>query len=139
MFYIQQTPADMVFLSAADTEIHSLNNAYKDLAAETDATNTPLPGLRMANLVYLKQELTIDKYVEEVISHAKLVICRLLGGKNYYPYLVEAIAIVCEQKQIPVLFLPGYDAPDIELLNESTDITVSDTIWKYFCAGGKYN
>lgn len=140
VFYIQQTPADLIFLSAADTEIHSLNNAYKDLAAETNAINASLPGLRMANLVYLKQELTIDKYAEEVISHARLVICRLLGGKNYYPYLVEAIRIVCEQKQIPVLFLPGYDAPDIELLNESTvDISVSDTIWKYFCAGGKNN
>ncbi|MBP1651043.1 MAG: cobaltochelatase, CobN subunit [Bacteroidetes bacterium] len=136
VFHIQQSIGDVVFLSAADTEIHSLSNAYREL----HQTHTQLPSLRIANLVYLKQELTIDKYVEEVISHAKLVICRLLGGRNYYPYLFEAISIACEQQSIPVLFLPGYDAPDVELLNSSTvDVKIADTLWKYCCAGGKHN
>jgi cobaltochelatase CobN len=136
VFHIQQSIGDIVFLSAADTEIHSLNNAYREL----HQANPLLPTLRIANLVYLKQELTIDKYVEEVISHAKLVICRLLGGRNYYPYLFEAISIACEENNIPVLFLPGYDAPDVELLNSSTvDVTIADTLWKYCCAGGKHN
>lgn len=100
VFHIQQQPGDIVFLSAADTEIHSLNNAYRKLYT-TAASEHPLPSLRIANLVYLKQELTIDKYVEEVISNAKLVICRLLGGRNYYPYLFEAVSIACEQQKIP--------------------------------------
>ncbi|PSL26396.1 cobaltochelatase subunit CobN [Chitinophaga ginsengisoli] len=149
VFHIQQQPGDIVFLSAADTEIHSLNNAYRELyqqaAGERSLSrsipgNSPLPSLRIANLVYLKQELTIDKYVEEVIGEAKLVICRLLGGKNYYPYLFEAVSITCELKKIPVLFLPGYDVPDIELLNSSTvDIHIADTVWKYLCAGGRRN
>lgn len=136
VFHIQQSIGEVVFLSAADTEIHSLNNAYREL----HQAHPDLPSLRIANLVYLKQELTIDKYVEEVISHAKLVICRLLGGRNYYPYLFEAISIACEQHGIPVLFLPGYDAPDVELLNSSTvDVTIADMVWKYCCAGGKHN
>jgi cobaltochelatase CobN len=136
VFHIQQTPGDIVFLSSADTEIHSLNNAYREI--HQSAAN--IPTLRIANLVYLKQELTIDKYVEEVIGEAKLVVCRLLGGRNYYPYLFEAISITCEQKNIPVLFLPGYDAPDIELLNSSTvEANIADTVWKYLCAGGKQN
>lgn len=136
VFHIQQSTGDVVFLSAADTEIHSLNNAYREL----HQTYPQLPSLRIANLVYLKQELTIDKYVEEVISHAKLVVCRLLGGRNYYPYLFEAVSIACEENRIPVLFLPGYDAPDVELLDSSTvDVTIADTLWKYCCAGGKHN
>ena len=149
VFHIQQQPGDIVFLSAADTEIHSLNNAYRELYQQAAAAllssvsitkNAGLPSLRIANLVYLKQELTIDKYVEEVIGEAKLVICRFLGGKNYYPYLFEAVSIICELKKIPVLFLPGYDVPDIELLNSSTvDIHIADTVWKYLCAGGRRN
>lgn len=140
VFYIQQTPGDIVFLSSADTEIHSLNNAYRDICQLASPTDTGWPSLRMSNLLYLKQELTIDKYVEEVVAKAKLVICRLLGGKSYYPYLVETIRVTCKEQNIPVLFLPGYDAPDIELLNSSTvDITISDTVWKYLCAGGKQN
>ncbi|SEW39211.1 cobaltochelatase CobN subunit [Chitinophaga sp. YR573] len=134
VFHIQQTPGDIVFLSSADTEIHSLNNAYREIY------QPGMPALRIANLVYLKQELTIDKYVEEVIGKAKLVVCRLLGGRNYYPYLFETISIICEQKHIPVLFLPGYDAPDVELLNSSTvEANIADTVWKYLCAGGKQN
>lgn len=142
VFYIQQSQGDIVFLSSADTEIHSLNNAYKEVSQQlsSNVTRSRVPSLRMANLIYLKQELTIDKYVEEVISQAKLVVCRLLGGISYYPYLVEAIEIECRQKNIPVLFLSGYDAPDVELMNLSTvDLSVSDTVWKYFCAGGKSN
>jgi len=140
VFYIQQTPGDIVFLSAADTDIHSLNSAYRALSQQASASNESFPSLRMANLLYLKQELSIDKYVEEVVEKAKLVICRLLGGKSYYPYLVEAIGLVCGEKKIPVLFLPGYDAPDIELLNCSTvEPSVADSVWKYFCAGGKQN
>ncbi|SFM82977.1 cobaltochelatase CobN subunit [Chitinophaga sp. YR627] len=139
VFHIQQQPGDIVFLSAADTEIHSLNNAYRKLYMTADKEH-PLPSLRIANLVYLKQELTIDKYVEEVISNAKLVVCRLLGGRNYYPYLFEAVSIACELKKIPVLFLPGYDVPDVELLNSSTvGVHIADTVWKYLCAGGKQN
>ncbi|SFD48845.1 cobaltochelatase CobN subunit [Chitinophaga sp. CF118] len=140
VFHIEQTPGDIVFLSAADTEIHSLNNAYREIHQSAANGQSDIPSLRIANLVYLKQELTIDKYVEEVIGEAKLVVCRLLGGRNYYPYLFEAISIICEQKKIPVLFLPGYDAPDIELLNSSTvEANIADTVWKYLCAGGKQN
>lgn len=138
VFHIQQSVGDIVFLSSADTEIHSLNKAYRELVQKAEKNS--LPTLRIANLVYLKQELTIDKYVEEVISNAKLVVCRFLGGKNYYPYLFESISIACEENKIPVLFLPGYDAPDIELLNSSTvKATFANTIWKYLCAGGKIN
>ncbi|POR27942.1 cobaltochelatase subunit CobN [Flavobacterium columnare] len=138
VFYIEQSKGDIIFLSAADTEIHSLNNAYKEVVEGHDIKT--MPSLRMTNLTYLKQELTIDKYVEEVISESKLVICRLLGGQSYYPYLVESLEIVCRKKNIPVLFLSGYDIPDIELMNLSTvDVAVSDLVWKYFCAGGKDN
>lgn len=141
VFYIEQKPGDIVFLSAADTEIHSLNSAYKDLHNKLDdEEKVTLPSLRMANLVYLKHELTIDKYVEEVVGKAKVIICRLLGGISYYPYLCEAIINTCKENKTPLIFLPGYSAPDIELLNNSTvNPNTADMVWKYFCAGGKDN
>lgn len=143
VFHIQQTKGDLVFLSAGDTEIHTLNNAYGELMKQVSAmsgADVALPSLRIANLVYFKQELTIDTYIEEVLKHARLIICRLLGGRSYYPYLVEAIRHTCREHQIPVLFLPGYDVPDVELLALSTaDAKTGDTIWNYLCAGGKHN
>lgn len=136
VFMVEQQPGDLVFLSAADTEIHALNAACHAL----QAPGISLPSLRMANLVFLRQELSIDHYVENVVRHAKLVVCRLLGGKGYYAYLVEILRHYCDQWNIPVLFLPGYDAPDLELMESSSvDITVTDMVWKYFSAGGPQN
>lgn len=136
VFMVDQQPGDIIFLSAADTEINALNTAFYALQQQ----QTDIPSLRMANLVFLKQELSIDHYVEHVIRHAKLVVCRLLGGKSYYTYLVETLRYYCDQWRIPVLFLPGYDAPDLELMQMSTaDLTVTDMVWKYFSAGGPQN
>lgn len=140
VFYIDQTPGDILFLSAADTEIHSMNKAYQEVHDQLKSSSAATPTLRMANLIYLKHELTIDKYVEEVVAGAKVVICRLLGGKGYYPYLCEAISNICREKKIPLLLLPGYNSPDFELLNSSTaDIHITTDVLSYFSAGGKEN
>ncbi len=74
VFYVQQKPGDVLFLSAADTDLYILNKVYKKLYAE----NKELPSLRLANLTYFKQELTVDTYIEEVVSKAKVVVLKLL-------------------------------------------------------------
>jgi cobaltochelatase CobN len=102
VFYIQQEPGDIVFLSAADTELFSVNEVYKILHAE----NSELPSLRLANLTYFKQELTIDTYIDEVISEAKVVVLKLLGGKSYFSYLVDAIIEFAEENEITLFFHP---------------------------------
>ena len=130
VFYIDQKPGDILFLSAGDTEINTVNEAYKQLS-----TSSNLPSLRLANLTYFKQELTIDTYLEEVASQAKVIVLRLLGGKAYYPYLCEALIEVLED--IELIFLPGHDQPDLELMQLSTvPLTLVDQVWKYFVAGG---
>ena len=133
VFIVDQQPGDIVFITAADSEINLLNQAYQACAA------APLPSLRMANSIYLRQELSIDHYVEQVVTHARLVVCRLLGGLAYYPYLVEQVKDVCAERSIPVLFLPGYETPDWELMQLSTDLEAADTLWRYFSAGGQGN
>lgn len=136
VFHVEQTPGDIIFLSAADTELLSLQKAYQFL----HQNQTHLPSLRLANLIYFKQELTIDTYLEEVVEKSKLVILRLLGGKAYFNYLIEAFKTIGEDKNIPILFLPGYDTPDLALMNESTvDFEIVHQVWQYFTAGGKQN
>ncbi|WP_378187356.1 cobaltochelatase subunit CobN [Aquimarina sp. W85] len=136
VFYIDQSPGDMVFLSAADSDLFMMNKAYK-LVYEA---NNAIPSFRFANLSYFKQELTIDTYVDEVISNAKIVVLKLLGGKAYYNYLCEAIALCCEENNIQLLFLPGDSKPDLELMRSSTlPLKEVDRIWKYIQAGGIKN
>ncbi|WP_159023757.1 cobaltochelatase subunit CobN [Formosa sp. L2A11] len=136
VFYIDQSPGDIVFLSSADSDLFMMNNAYKLIHNSVENA----PSFRFANLSYFKQELTIDTYVEDVITSAKIVVLKLLGGKAYYNYLCEAITECCEENDIQLLFLPGDNKPDLELM-QSSNIPLKDVdlIWKYIQAGGLEN
>ena len=136
VFYIDQSPGDIVFLSSADSDLFMMNGAYKNVNAAVEHA----PSFRFANLSYFKQELTIDTYVEEVISSAKVVVLKLLGGKAYYHYLCEAISECCEENGIELVFLPGDNKPDLELMQMSNvPLKTVDTLWKYMQAGGIAN
>ena len=69
---IEQNPAPIIFLTSADTDIKTIAASVENLPAD-------FPAIRVANLLQLQQELTIDTYAEEVLSKAKVIILRLLG------------------------------------------------------------
>ncbi|SEB86168.1 cobaltochelatase CobN subunit [Tenacibaculum sp. MAR_2009_124] len=135
VFYIEQKPGDIVFLSAGDTEIHTMNEAYKSL----HKNEKELPSLRMTNLMYLKQELTIDNYIEDVLEKAKVIVCSLLGGISYYKYLVESLVELQENTECVLLFIPAHE-PDYELMNlSSVDIQIVHQCRQYLQQGGNKN
>src|SRR5215469_2276805 len=111
-----QTAAETVVLSAADTELACLAAAQKALVAR-DPTR---PSLRLANLLRLRHNLSVDLYVDGVIAHAKLAIVRLLGGRSYWPYGVDRLAEICRKRNVSLAFLPGDDRPDEDLATAST-------------------
>ncbi len=98
-----QTPGDIVFLSAADTEIASLAAAQKVRLAEDGAA----PSLRLASLLHLGHNLSVDLYVESVIAESRLVVARLLGGRAYWPYGVEQLVAICAGRGIALALLPS--------------------------------
>ncbi|MDJ0937200.1 MAG: hypothetical protein QNI93_17590, partial [Kiloniellales bacterium] len=71
-----QSPGEIVVLSAADTELASL-------AAARSGFGDGFPSLRLANLLQLSHNYSVDLYIEKVIAGAKLVVVRLLGGVGY--------------------------------------------------------
>ena len=128
-----QTPATIVLLSAADTEIASL-------ASARGACDETFPSVRLANYLQLAHPMSVDLYIEQIITPAKLVVARLLGGKSYWSYGVEQIALACKQAAIPVVFLPGDEQPDAELVALST-VSAHDyhRLWHYCIHGGPDN
>lgn len=128
-----QTPAEVVVLSAADSELACLAAAYRDIPE-------PKPSLRLANLMRLGHHMSVDLYVEQVVRHARLVVVRLLGGRSYWPYGVEQIATACGERGVPVAFLPGDDRPDADLAGESTvGAEAWERLWRYLVHGGSGN
>ena len=129
-----QSPGDMVFLSAADSELALLAAARERLAGNS------LPSLRLASLLHLGHNMSVDLYVDGVICHALLVAVRLLGGRGYWPYGVEQVAAVCREKGIALALLPGDDAADPELTALSTLPTEAcHRLWQYCVQGGLDN
>ncbi|NQU57028.1 MAG: cobaltochelatase subunit CobN, partial [Rhodospirillales bacterium] len=128
-----QSAGDIVFLSAADSELSAFADAYGDMAKAA-------PSLRLANLLNLGHNMSVDLYVESVISGARLVIVRLLGGRGYWPYGVEQIAATCFRNGTPLALLPGDDQPDAELATLSTlEPEACHRLWQYCVHGGPAN
>ena len=125
-----QSPGEIVLLSAADTELACFAQAKGRLGAGA-------PTLRLANLMQLGHNLSVDRYAEQVIEGAQLVIVRLLGGESYWPYGVERLSAVCEVHGIPIAWLPGDDKPDAGLATRSTlPPAAAETLWRYCTHGG---
>ncbi|WP_374653275.1 cobaltochelatase subunit CobN [Dongia sp.] len=128
-----QTPAEIVVLSAADTELAAL-------AAAHAALPEPKPSLRLANLLQLQHHMSVDLYLDQVVAGAKLVVLRLIGGERYWPYGVEQIAAVTVARGIKFACLSGDDQPDTELARRST-LPEADAhrLWQYQVHGGQLN
>ncbi len=130
---LDQSPGDIVYISAADTELRSLAAAQAKRPEEA-------PSLRLANMLRLAHPMSVDLYVETVVGQAKLVVLRLLGGRSYWPYGVEQIAAACRSKNIPLAALPGDDQPDQELASWCTLPTEAcHRLWQYGVHGGLAN
>ena len=125
-----QSPGDIVLLSAADTELACFAQAQARLGAGA-------PTLRLANLMQLGHNLSVDRYADHVITRARLVIVRLLGGESYWPYGVERLTEVCTERGIPIAWLPGDDKPDAGLAGRGTLAPdAAEMLWRYCTQGG---
>lgn len=129
--FVEQSPAPIVILTAADTEIQTLAIASKSLPHDC-------PNLRVANLLNLQQELTIDTYAEQVLAHAEVVVLRLLGGRSYWSYGLEVCKLATSDRKLIVL--PGDREFDPELASHSNvPLSEVDRVWRYFLNGGVDN
>jgi len=127
-----QSPADVIFLSAADTELAALSEARGGLVAP--------PGLRLANLGWLKHPFSVDKYIDDTAARSKLVIVRVLGGVAYWQYAIEQLSARLAEAGVAFAALPGDDKPDEELfVLSSVDRADWDLLWGYCVEGGVGN
>jgi len=128
---LAQSPGAYVFASSADSELAMLA-AAADRAGEGD--------LRLANILRLSNNLSVDYWLEKTVAHARLVVLRLIGGIAYFQYGVDELTALCANRKIPLVLLPGDANPDPILRDRST---VSPEAWSrlhgLFIAGGPQN
>ncbi|MBD2437909.1 cobaltochelatase subunit CobN [Nostoc sp. FACHB-110] len=133
LIFLEQTPAPFVFITAADTDIQTL-------AAAVTKLPTNFPALRVANLLQLQQQITIDTYSEQVLELAEVIILRLLGGRAYWAYGLEVVQEIVQRNGTTLIVMPGDDALDPELVAQSTvSVDIVNRVWQYFREGGVNN
>ncbi|MGI3169313.1 cobaltochelatase subunit CobN [Pseudooceanicola sp. C21-150M6] len=129
---LNQTPADLIVISAADTELAALSQAR--------ATMEHPPTLRLANLSNLQHPMSVDLHLDDTATKSKLVIARILGGAAYWSYGLTQYAARLREAGVPFAALPGDDKPDAELRALST-IEEDDytALWQALVEGGPEN
>ncbi|MEH2373885.1 cobaltochelatase subunit CobN [Nostoc sp.] len=133
LIFLEQTPAPFVLITAADTDIQTLAAAVTKLPAS-------FPALRVANLLQLQQQLSVDTYAEQVLELAQVIILRLLGGRSYWGYGLEVVQEMVQRNGRNLIVMPGDDAFDPDLISLSTvPLGVVNQIWQYFSEGGVEN
>ncbi|GAB5460323.1 cobaltochelatase subunit CobN [Hoeflea alexandrii] len=126
-----QSPGDVLFLSAADTELASIA-AARQMAGSLK--------WRLASLSDLKHPMSVDTFIAKMGRHAKLVIVRALGGASYFSYALESLHAAAQAHGFKIAALPGDDRPDPGLEPLSTlEPAERERLWGYLIEGGAEN
>ena len=127
------SPADIVFLSFTDSDLAGLVAAW-------EAQRAAYPDLRVATLAQLKHPYSVDLIGEKLLTHAKFVLVRLLGGKDYWPYGVDELARAARSMGFHLALVPGDYQADPRL-DEASTLAPDElkTLWRFFHEGGRDN
>ncbi|MDI5984170.1 cobaltochelatase subunit CobN [Halomonas sp. M4R5S39] len=135
---LQQSPGEIVILSAADSCLSALAQAVDRLVS---TVGDDYPTVRLANWMNLVKPAAYDLYEDRVLEEARLVIVSLMGGSAYWRYGHERLlawAAACQGRQL--ILVPGCDAPDDALLGESSvPFESAHRVWRYLREGGVDN
>jgi cobaltochelatase CobN len=128
-----QASADIVVLSAADSDLAAFGAAHKMLAGD-------FPGVQLTNLLALGHPASVDLYVERTLCDAKIVLLRMLGGESYWPHGVESLRSDALRRGALLACIPGELSWDAVLAARGT-VSADEThaLWRYCTEGGVDN
>src|SRR6476620_7795903 len=130
---VEQTPGDIVVLSAADTTLALLADAAGELGAD-------FPTVRLANLMWLRQPASADMYVDDVLQHARVVVIDHLGAASDWAYVVERVRELARERGQWLALFSGDAGEDLQLLMRSTAPQEDcRQLWRCLREGGRGN
>src|ERR1044071_1891665 len=97
------------FVTTADTEILAAAAAVERLGGGFPAVRCASPGGAIDQAAF----------VEDVLDGARVVLCRILGGRRGWPEGFDLLRTSCVERGIALLALGGALQPDAELTSLS--------------------
>lgn len=130
---VDQQPAPLVVLSAADTTLALLADAAETLDAG-------FPEVRLASLLWLRQPATVDLYLDQVLQQARAVVIDHLGAPGDWAYLVERVSSLARARDLWLAMFSGDSTEDPQLLLRSTAAPEDcRQLWRALREGGAGN
>ena len=130
---VEQTPGDIVILSAADTTLALLADAAAQLPAD-------FPTVRLVNLMFLRQPASVDMYVDDVLRHARVVVIDHLGSLSDWAYIVEQAVSLAQTRGQWLALFSGDFGEDLQLLlRSSAPHDDCRHLWRCLREGGREN
>ncbi len=116
----EQEPADILVLSFTDSDLGSLAIAWRGLATAWRGLEGDQPSLALTDLAPMRHPLSVDLYIDQVARHARVILARLLGGHDWWPYGAEELARLARQHGIRLILVSGDGRQDDRLTALST-------------------
>jgi cobaltochelatase CobN len=101
------------FVTTADTEILATAAAVRRLPDD-------FPEVRCANPGGWTGDEQVAALIEVVLDGARVVLCRILGGRRGWPDGLDALVAACRERNVVLLALGGEAEPDAEMTALST-------------------
>ncbi len=131
---LDQTPGDVVVLSFTDSDLNGIASVW---AAGGDR----MPSLRLANISQLRHPMSVDLWIDKVARFAKLILVRILGGHDRWPYGADELARMARMRGVTLVMLPGECSEHDERLAAGSTVSADeiDRLLSYFREGGPQN
>lgn len=130
---LQQATADIVVLSAADSDLAAFGAARAGMPDD-------YPTVQLTNFLALGHPASVDLYVERTLAKAKLVMLRMLGGEAYWPHGVDSLRRDALARGTQFVCIPGEMEWNAELAARGTaDLDDAHALWRYCSEGGADN
>ena len=102
---------------AAGARVDSDAKSPKGRDAKAHAATSPThhPEFRIASTLSLGHPFSVDRYIEDTISGARLVIARLLGGSAYWSYGTQRLTELAATGAVKLALVAGDARGDPEL------------------------
>jgi cobaltochelatase CobN len=125
--------AGFLVLSHTDSDALTLDQFHASLPGD-------FPPVRAFNLLNLRSDADVDAFLDAELSRAEVVVVRLHGGRASFARGVDRIVAEAEREGFWVLFLPGTDVLDPELMALSNvGVPVAHELAAYLQCGGARN
>jgi cobaltochelatase CobN len=130
---IAQEPADIVLLTAADTEVLTWSEAHR-------LQPVGFPSVRALNLDRLRDRKAFDAYLDDVLQEGRVLVVRVLGGLSYWREQLEQIHLLARAHGLALCVLPGDGGLDPDLAALGTvPLPAADRVLRYCLEGGVDN